>query len=261
MFKTLPRPLIVDSRSDGHVHTKWCRHATGEMEDYVQEGLQRGLREIIFLEHMEEGIITSRTTWLSEDEFDLYFAEGKRLQEKYRGQIAVKIGVEVGYNPACTEKILHRLSTRAWDKIGLSYHFLPVKNEPHINLLSSRPEHSLRVRQRSPHKIAEQYLDGLIKAVEIFPVHAVCHLDAALRHIPEISFAKHHLAKVRQLLAIIQRKGIALEINTSGFDYRNECFPAHSIIAIAQEMGVLFVAGSDAHSPKDVGRYFDRFPT
>ena len=58
----------------------------------------------------------------------------------------------------------------------------------------------------------------------------------------------------------MQERGIALEINTSGFDYRGTPFPAAWIITLAVERGIPLSAGSDAHRPEDVGRYFDRLP-
>ena len=30
-------PPIIDIREDGHVHTRLCNHAIGEMEEYVEE--------------------------------------------------------------------------------------------------------------------------------------------------------------------------------------------------------------------------------
>lgn len=249
---------LLDTLSDGHVHTKLCRHATGEMEEYVLSAIKCGLREIIFLEHMEEGIKSPIITWLSEEDFDLYFIEGHRLKEKYKEKIQVKLGVELGYNALCRSKLLDRIQARQWDKISLSYHFYPVAGEPHINLLSRSPQNTIRVRQRHPHQIAKAYLEGLIDAVDYFPGHTLSHLDAALRHIPEINFAKHHLPLVKRLLEAVKKKGMSLELNTSGYEYQTDCFPEKAIIRLAKNMDIPFVVGSDAHKPQDVGRHFNR---
>ena len=123
--------------SDGHIHTKLCNRSSGEMEEYVQAAIAIGLKEMIFLEHMEEGINTPVKTWLNEQDFDIYFKEGKRLKAKYHGKIIIQLGVEVGYNPEYKEEIITRLAGRKWDKIGLSCHFFsPGPDLQHINLLS-----------------------------------------------------------------------------------------------------------------------------
>ena len=243
--------------SDGHIHTKLCNHASGEMEEYVQAALAIGLKEMIFLEHMEEGINTPIKTWLSEEDFDIYFQEGKKLQAQYSGRISIKLGVEVGYNPECKEAILKRLAGRKWDKIGLSCHFFsPGPGLQHINLLGRNPEHHKRVREYGIEAIFSDYLNNLCEAAEIIPATTLCHLDAALRHLPEADITQNFLPKVINLLHIIKEKNINLEINTSGLDFRGEIFPTLEILRIAHDLNIPFVFGSDAHRPSDVARHF-----
>ena len=82
---------MIDITVDGHVHTSLCHHARGEMEDYVLAAISRGLKKIVFLEHLEIGINYFESTWLSDADFDYYHSEGKRLQGKYQGTIAFPI--------------------------------------------------------------------------------------------------------------------------------------------------------------------------
>ena len=35
-----------------HTHTRWCRHATGEIEDYIREAVRKGLRAVAITEHV-----------------------------------------------------------------------------------------------------------------------------------------------------------------------------------------------------------------
>ena len=81
--------MLIDPLSDGHIHTSFCNHAVGTMEEYALSAIDKGLQEIIFLEHMEEGIRFFKATWLSEKDFDCYFDEGHRLQQKYANQISI----------------------------------------------------------------------------------------------------------------------------------------------------------------------------
>ena len=51
---------------------------------------------------------------------------------------------------------------------------------------------------------------------------------------------------------------MAVEINTSGLDYRSQAFmPGWDIIEALAASGVPLTLGSDAHSPQQVGRHFD----
>ncbi|MCD4692171.1 MAG: PHP domain-containing protein, partial [Calditrichales bacterium] len=38
--------------ADYHIHTKLCKHARGEMEEYVEQALRIGLKEIAFTDHI-----------------------------------------------------------------------------------------------------------------------------------------------------------------------------------------------------------------
>lgn len=242
--------------SDGHVHTKLCLHASGEMDEYVQSAIDKGLHEIIFLEHMEEGIDAPYRSWLTEEDFDLFFYEIDRLKETYSTQITIQAGVELGYNPACPDKILKRLTARKWDKIGLSYHFFAIAGEQHINLLSRMKDNHDRARQIGIDIILKKYFTDIIKAVEIIPADTLCHLDAPLRHLQETDISGQYMDLSLELLRAVKAKGMNVEINTSGFKYRNDPFPSRNILQAAKEINLNYVLGSDAHAPKDVGRYF-----
>ncbi|TKB06263.1 histidinol-phosphatase HisJ family protein [Desulforhopalus sp. IMCC35007] len=245
---------------DTHVHTSLCGHAEGKMEEYVQAAVQKGLQHIIFLEHMEEGIVTPHPSWLSEKDFDFYFSEGLRLKNKYRNLIRIGLGVECGYNPDCKKRLQSRLSARNWDQIGISCHFLKIKDEEqHLNLLSRRPEHIERALRLGPEKLFSMYLETLHEAISVLSGSLLCHLDAALRWVPGHHLNDQHYLKIDEILRTAATKNMILEINTSGIKIRGEPFPDTRIRSLAQAHGLSFQLGSDAHRPEDVGNGFERF--
>lgn len=251
----------IDITSDHHVHTRLCNHATGEMEEYVLAAIARGLRQIVFLEHLEIGIDYSERTWLSRADFDYYFEESERLRRKYSGLILIGSGVEVGYNSECETAILEHLAARPWHSIGISCHFLKtMESGRHLNLLSRRPDNITTARQFGLERLLTLYFDSLITAVKILPGTFLCHLDAALRHVPERVLTSSHFHQIATLLAEVKKKGMALELNTSGIAMRNEIFPTQKILAMALEYDIPLQAGSDAHRPEDVGRFFETLP-
>jgi histidinol-phosphatase (PHP family) len=251
----------IDTRCDGHVHTRLCHHAKGEMEEYVRSALACGLRELVFLEHMETGIDYLQTAWLTDEDFDYYFSEGERLQKKYGDRIRIGLGVELGYNREYREEIEKRLAKRQWDRIGISCHYLRYKpEEKHINLLSRNPANFPRARAAGITTILTDYLEHLTEAVALLPGTTLCHLDAALRHLPEVEYLPAHSAQIRTLLEAVKENSMCLEINTSGIPFRNMPFPAEPILALALKMNIPLTLGSDAHSPDEVGRHFDEIP-
>jgi histidinol-phosphatase (PHP family) len=233
------------------------------MWEYVEVAIRKGLKKIIFLEHMEEGIRHSQgKTWLTADDFDAYFAEGQRLQAEYDGKIVIGLGVECGYNPDCRDILLTRLGERRWDQIGISCHFLKIDGmADHLNMFSSKESNIVLARQVGAETILDRYFSTLTEAVHSLPGTMLCHLDAALRYLPEISFTESHYASIDTLLQAVSAHGMAIEINSSGFAIRREQFPNRRILTMAQSYNIPFIFGSDAHKPEDVGRYFDLIAT
>jgi histidinol-phosphatase (PHP family) len=255
----LTRPL--DLLCDGHVHTSLCRHAVGTMEEYVLAALKKGLRRLVFLEHMESGIEYFDTTWLSEQDFDDFFKEGDRLRKRYHDHLEIGLGVELGFNPTHKDELLERLRKRPWDQVGISYHYCRHPDfQYHLNLVSRKKWNIDAISRVGCDLLLHHYFDSLIEAVHSLPGTVLCHLDAGLRYQPELHFSKAHSEKIANLLDVVKAKGMAIEINTSGIAIRGEPFPAAQFVKMAIDREIPLVAGSDAHKPEDVGNHFDRLP-
>lgn len=226
----------------------------------MQAALEKGLRKIVFLEHMEEGIRPfAGRTWLTEEDFEDYFTEGRRLQSKYAGLLDIGLGVECGYNPEQSDKLIRRLGQRCWDQIGISCHFMKVSGMAnHLNMFSRKSENIQLALQVGPEKILGYYFAALTEAVRLLPGTMLCHLDGALRYVPEIRLSESHYRQIDSLFQMVKERGMALEINSSGLAIRQEQFPNSRIIATAKSYGIPLVLGSDAHRPENVGRCFDR---
>lgn len=249
--------MLIDRFFDGHIHTSFCRHATGTMEQYVQAAIHNGLRGICFLEHMEESILSRRITWLSEQDFDAYFSEGRRLQQRYGNDITIDLGVEVGFNPDCPEKILDRIEARAWDTIGLSCHFHRVEfQQNHLNLVSKKDPVLLQLEADQVRHIEQCYYRNLRSAVETIPAGVLCHLDAAFRYHPGRNQIEPPWGLIEEVLDAVKKKDMAVEMNTSGIMIRGEIFPQKRILKMIRQRAIPLSAGSDAHRPEDVGRFF-----
>jgi histidinol-phosphatase (PHP family) len=229
------------------------------MEEYVLSALNQGLRKLIFLEHLEVGVTYFESTWLTEDDFDFYHKEGKRLQQKYRGKIEIGLGVEVGYNPRFLGQIQEKLALYTWERIGISYHFLET-DSGHLNMVSSKQINIDALDQYGVDEVVCRYYNDLREAVEKLPGQVLCHIDAVLRHHPGIRLAPGHYLLIDKLLDAVARKQMALEVNTSGYRTKEQPYPSLAILQKAVARNIPLVAGSDAHRPEDVGRYFDRLP-
>jgi histidinol-phosphatase (PHP family) len=250
----------VNLKEDNHVHTHLCNHASGDMEEYVVAAIKKRLTSLTFLEHLEVDIHYFERTWITEADFIYYFKDGERLKKKYQEQIRVRLGIEIGYNPLAVDLLKKRLAKYPCERIGLSYHFLFDGNK-HLNMVSRRQENIEALTAFGPDKVITLYFDGLIQAVQELDCHVLCHLDAVMRHYPDLQFKEAHWNQANTLLQLMRDKGMMLELNTSGFTLRNVPYPCRSIVQRAIDLGIQLVAGSDAHRPEQVGRDFDRLPS
>lgn len=249
----------IDTSTDGHVHTRLCLHARGEMEDYVRAAIDKGLSRLIFLEHFEIGVDYFERTWLRPGDFLSYQREGERLARLYRHDIEIGVGVEVGINPERFEETAAFLAGYPWQRIGISYHFLKTPHG-HVNMVSRKQDNLDLMGRIGVGKVISAYFRGLSRAIEVLPGHVCCHLDAVLRRYPGVTLGKEHDEQIEEILDLIRAKGMALEVNTSGFRLRGEPYPNIHLLKKAQKKGIRLLAGSDAHRPEHVGAYFDRLP-
>jgi histidinol-phosphatase (PHP family) len=251
--------MLINTRRDGHIHTALCHHAVGKMEEYVQAAILKNLTHICFLEHMEEGIHSLKISWLTEKDFDLYFAEGQRLRDKYSGTIFINIGVEVGFNPAHVSALQNRLAARNWDSVGISCHFHHLgTGQNHLNLVSRNETRIDTLSLQQAAAIEEEYYINLSKAVELLPGTVLCHLDAVLRHYPARDLLEPPWHLIDQLLDKVKEQDMAIEVNTSGITIRGEVFPCRKILTKAIQKGIPLTASSDAHRPESVGYCFEK---
>ena len=249
--------MLINPKSDGHVHTRLCHHASGEMEEYVLAAITKGLDELVFLEHLECGIRYPEATWLTAEDFAAYHREGQRLQQVYGDRLRIGLGVEVGYNPRQAPEILEFLKQSSWDRVGISFHYYEIKGR-HYNVVIRRKANLEPLGRHGVERVISEYFATLLEAVEVLPGTVLCHLDAVLRHHPEVHFTGAHQRQITEIFQEMLGKGMALEVNTSGFSHRGEQYPAWGILEEAVGLGIPLVAGSDAHRPSEVGRCFDR---
>lgn len=252
----LPDVPLLDITGDHHIHTRYCNHAVGEMEEYVLTAIEKGLRSITFLEHLECGLSYSPCIWLPPELFQRYFAEGEQLREKYADQITVRLGAEVGYNPGAVDKLLAMLDAFPFAHRGLSCHFF-YDGKEHLNMLSRRTDHIQKIADFGAEPILDAYFNNLIQGCQDIPCDKLCHLDAALRHNTPV-LTEYHYELIEELFTVMVEKNIALEVNTSGYELRPQPYPTLTLVQRAQQFGIPLIIGSDAHRPEQVGRYFER---
>ena len=234
---------------DYHIHTQLCNHARGVMSAYVKRAIEKGLKEICFLDHLTISEPGNRLS-MTPGEVPFYFQAVQYLKKSFNGIINVKAGLEVDFSPENADLVEELIETFSFDVIGSSLHF-----PGNIDIVNSNSE-----RKRGGFDtdyVYELYFAQLKKMLEYNYFDLICHIDLPKKfgRKPIKSFDK----EFDEIITIIKAKDLTVELNTSGYNHPvSEAYPAFGIIKKCYKAGVSMTLGSDAHQPDDVGRHFDR---
>ena len=87
-------------KADYHVHTAFSCDSEVPMEEMIKTGINKGLTEIAFTDHVD---FDPRYPFT---DYNKYIPFIKELQEKYKDKINIVFGVEVGLENRWADKII-----------------------------------------------------------------------------------------------------------------------------------------------------------
>lgn len=236
---------------DYHMHSHWCRHASGRLSEYARSALALGIDEICFTPHIplpgfRPGFFGDRIR-MDLAEFDGYEEELARTRERFP-ELAILSGVEADYIEGTEGFVRDFLSSRRFDFVLMSVHF--VGGWPGdtwvFDLPAGRPvEHVYR-----------DYFRAMREGIETGLFDCIAHFDLIKQ--PGAPVLATNRSDVEGILSLCGERGMSIEINTSGTRKKiAETYPCLDIVRMALVEGVSLTPGSDAHSPEQIAVGFD----
>lgn len=238
---------------DTHIHSDYSTDSQTPAEAQVQQAVRLGLSEICITDHMDydfpEGILPHPNAFI----FDVQNYQEKLgiLREKYP-EIILSTGVECGLQntPQTREKNRRLAQDNNWDYIIGSLHLIQKKD----------PYYPAYWEGREAEKCVRLYFEELLANITAFSdFDALGHLDYIVRYAPDsFVYRPHEYSDVTdEILALLIRRDIALEINTAGLRFSDMPHPHLSLLERYVQMGgELVTIGSDAHAPEFLGYGF-----
>jgi histidinol-phosphatase (PHP family) len=229
---------------DSHMHTPLCKHAWGEPEEYAAQGLQAGLKGIIFTCHcpMPDGFWPA--VRMADSEFDTYIALVRRAAEAYAGRLDVRLGLESEFFPG-VEPWIEKLHQRAdFDYILGAVHW-------------QARDYLTRYETGTIEAFRRTYFNHLAESAETGLYDCLAHPDLVKNYHPD----SWCLAIVKDVIGAaldrIAATGVAMELNTSGLiKSYSEMNPGLEMLRMMADREIPVVIGSDAHRPHRVGEHF-----
>jgi histidinol-phosphatase (PHP family) len=238
--------------ADYHMHTPLCGHAVGNPEEYVQTGIQAGLKEMGFSDHAP--MIHQRMPGITMDfsELPTYHQMIEDVQKRFSSQINIKIALEADFIPGYEAKTKEIISSYPYDYIIGSVHFID-------NWAFDDPDPKVKEYWKvyNVNDVYRKYYALLRQSAKTGFFQIIGHPDLpkkfGARPTEDLTDEIQATAKV------FKETGVAIEINTAGLRKPiGEMYPAPNCLKIYCEAGVPLTFGSDAHDPRDVGRDFDK---
>ncbi len=236
-------------RIDYHTHTIFSPDAKSHPEEHILQAIKEGLEEICFTDH-NDALVSNGEWELNPEE---YFKVLLPLKEKYKDQIKVKIGVEVG---------LDMKSKKETEKLVSSYPFDFVIGSIHsVNLVDIALDNYFVGKTK--HDAHSAYFNAMLECVKEFDCFDVLgHLDYVRRYGPydnkDVEYDKYQDI-IDEVFKTLISKGKGIEVNLSGFKQFDEGLPCKSQVQRYYDLGGrILTMGTDSHIYSDVALNLDK---
>ncbi|MCF8128234.1 MAG: histidinol-phosphatase HisJ family protein [Deltaproteobacteria bacterium] len=232
---------------DYHLHTPLCNHAEGEVADYRKAAAALEIPEICFVDHAPNPDGYDPEHRMNMNEFRTYQDMVAALMDHQAPHVL--FGLEADYYNGCEAFLGKWLGDRDLDFVLGSVHYIEDWGFDNPDVKQVWNSVDIAGTWRTYFKLVE-------KLVETRLFDAVSHLDIPKKfgHRPAENDLKE---MVQPVLDKVAAAGMGMELNTSGLRKPvGEIYPSALIVSLARERGIPICFGSDAHSPKEVGKDF-----
>lgn len=234
---------------DYHMHSNFSNDSKTSMEDMIKACINLNLTEICFTDHMEHNA-NNTSTWVVD--YNKYFSEYYKLKEKYKNQINIKIGIEMGLQSHIIEKCKKDILENPFDFVICSQHSI---NEQDFSL-------SGYFKDKTQKQAYEKYYLELLNIVKNFKNYSVLgHLDLIKRYgnFESLLDDKLFFDIIEEILKTVINDGCGIEVNTSCYRYNlPDLTPSKDILKLYKSLGgEIITTGSDSHATSHIAYNFD----
>lgn len=248
---------------DYHIHTPYCGHAHGKITEYIESAIDAGMSEIAFTDHLGRYYLSSSQRrrhfdWgMDKRALRKYFEEVTEVKDAYEDSISIKIGLEVDFVEGAEDLLGPLTEAYEFDFFLGSIHCLPRFSWRHL-------ADAFRV---PPEELYKDYFVTAQSLMRSGLFHSMAHIDFIWRYVKWPN-PKHFnvFDEIIRTVACAEETGLAMEVNANGFLW-SQIYqvrggdPFELFIDEARSRNVPLSIGSDAHSPKHVGKNFAQLLT
>ena len=236
---------------DAHVHPYQVRRDAQGPEEFAQAAFEKGLDGLVFTEHAPLWYPEPRLHFMTEPERLRCIEDCLATKARWAGRVDIRIGVEADWHPRNADFVAGLLARHPEIECATgSIHLHGPHWEKEREGLDGEESTALALRET-------------LAAVKSGLFSRINHIDFFRIHLQRTGAEYHperHEEAFREIFAEMEKRGIALEWNASGFrrDFA-EALPCDLVWRWSLDYNLPRTYGSDAHKPEDVGAFIDRF--
>ncbi len=232
---------------DVHIHSQYSMDSTTDMEDIVIQAIKKNMKSICFTDHVDFDCTAQNIDFVFRESD--YFRDINRVKYKYKKDIEILAGVEIGIQPHLFERYQQFISNNLFDFILMSIHSVK-KQDIYLDNFT---------KDKDPLEATLEYYEDMLTCVRGFSNFDILgHIDyidryfASKEDVPHFEEYKDILSEI---LRIIIKKGKGIELNTSGFrNHLGYLHPKLPILKLYKSLGgEIITIGSDSHTADTVG--------
>lgn len=262
--------MMLNITRDGHIHSPFCPHGCDDtLEMYIEEAIKKGLKEITFAEHMplplDKDPSPRNNSAMKEENVEKYILAIKDVKEKYKDTIKINVGFEVDYiegKEEETRKMLDKYGVDIDDAI-LSVHVLKYKDE--LFAIGSGVENLMKLVNKlgGMDKVYDLYYETMLKSINCdlgkYKPKRIGHPTLVRKYRTDLPNEKYNEELLENVVKEIKKNGYEIDVNTSGIRKEKcmELYPSGIFMELALKYNIEMILGSDAHSHKEVGLFFN----
>lgn len=245
---------------------QFCHHAKDTLEAVVQAYIAAGFAWAGITEHMPplndslrypDEAASGITAAALQEQFKHYFAECRRLQAQYAGQIRLFTAFETETWPGSTAFVKSLIEETCPDYIVGSVHHVDG-----IGIDVSLPLYQDAIEAaRGLEALYCGYFDAQLDMLQDLKPAVVGHFDLIRIFDADYLYTLQRPAvwvRVERNLEFIATQGLIVDFNLRGFDKTTEQYPSMPVLKKALDLGIAVVPGDDSHGVSSVGRNYDR---
>ncbi len=263
---------------DGHTHSQFCRHGSGDKTSVmIEKAIALGFERYSIVEHapLPDGIISDPEVRLDFglmwDELPDYFQHLSDLKRVYGNRIKILSGLEIDFLEGLEPFAAELVSSLAGqlDDVIVSTHF--IKGKDGFKPLDYRPdifESELIGYYGSIDNVHMAYWETVERMIDVTlnlpATKRIGHLGlinkfSALFQSPSEKF--NTISFYEKLLKKIKTKGWALDFNVAGLKQKwyQDVYLTAPMQFWVNKYKIQAIYGSDAHSVDAVGQFYDIF--